>query len=326
MKDTRPLEAGLGKRSIRKIGFVYKPEGRFDWWQSHCMAPAPVLINEDVIRVFMGCWDKNKISRIGFIDVLKENPTKIVNIAENPVLDIGRDGCFDENGVFPGHVYLRQDGKVFLYYTGFQLGHKIRHYNFGGLAISEDNGASFKRYSEAPIMDRADEGLFVRAGQSIEEADNGFHMVYSAGSSWHLCEGELRPVYDVFYQFSPDGISTSKNGIKIIEADLNVEHGLGRPQIIKLGRYFYCFYTRRIIKDMKYFIGVSRSLDCKTWERIDDIFEHLNEEDTKIKGFDDEMIYFSACVKASENKALIFYSGNYFGLGGLGVIEFAYDN
>ena len=64
-----------------------------------------------------------------------------------------------------------------MYYTGFQLGHKIRHYNFGGLAISKDGGDTFKRYSQAPIMDRADEGLFVRAGQSIELAgDKTFHI------------------------------------------------------------------------------------------------------------------------------------------------------
>ena len=47
--------------------------------------------------------------------------------------------------------------KIYLYYTGFQTGVNVPHYNFGGLAISED-GENFKRVSSAPILDRSDEG------------------------------------------------------------------------------------------------------------------------------------------------------------------------
>lgn len=307
------------KMKATKIGFIFEPQIN-SWWKSHAMAPAAFMYDKDTIRIYMGCWDENKISRIGYIDVYVHNPKKIKNICDNFILDIGQDGCFDENGVFPGHVFDMGEGKIHLYYTGFQLGHKIRHYNFGGLAISNDGGNKFTRYSQAPIMDRADEGLFVRAGQSIEKSEaGGFHMVYSAGSGWHMCNGELRPVYDVFYQHSEDGVTIKNKGKKIIACDLEVEHGLGRPQIINLGKYFYCFYTRRIIKDMRYFIGAARSIDCVKWERIDNIFDEI--EYGKTKDFDHEMIYFPCVVKISENKALLFYSGNYFGKGGMGAIE-----
>lgn len=304
----------------RKIGFVFKPEGTLDWWRSHAMAPAPILREDGTVRVYMGCWTEDKISRIGYVDVLADRPTEVINISKAPVLDIGRDGCFDENGVFPAHAYRFDDGRVYLYYTGFQLGHKIRHYNFGGLAVSNDDGATFHRYSEAPVMDRADEGLFVRAGQSIEKAeDGGFHVIYSAGSSWHPCEGELRPVYDVFYQKSPDGITLSKTGTKIVSCDLNVEHGLGRPQILRLGETYYAFYTRRIIEGMRYFIGCAKSKDCVNWERIDHVFDEIPYGADG--DFDCEMIYFPAVVQTSPSRALLFYSGNYFGRDGMGVIE-----
>lgn len=305
---------------VNKLGFIFKPEGNTDWWRTHTMAPAPIVLDSDTVRIYMGCWTADKVSRIGYIDVNLHSPTEILKISDNPVLDIGKDGCFDENGVFPAHVYNFNDGRVYLYYTGFQLGHKIRHYNFGGLAISNDGGQSFQRYSEAPVMDRADEGLFVRAGQSIEKAeDGGFHVIYSAGSSWHMCLGELRPVYDVFYQKSPDGIQLEKAGKKIVTCDLSIEHGLGRPQIIRLGDMYYAFYTRRIIEGMKYFIGCARSKDCNTWERIDHVFDGIayGSEDE----FDCDMIYFPAAVKISDSKALLFYSGNYFGKDGLGAIE-----
>lgn len=304
----------------KKIGFIFKPKGDINWWKSHTMAPAPILLDDGTIRVYMGCWTADKISRIGYLDVKAEQPTAIINVSDTPVLDIGRDGCFDENGVFPAHAYKFDDGRVYLYYTGFQLGQKIRHYNFGGLAISTDGGDTFHRHSEAPIMDRADEGLFVRAGQSIERADDGgFHVIYSAGSSWHMCQGELRPVYDVFYQKSPDGITINKIGEKILTCDLSIEHGLGRPQIIRFGNFYYAFYTRRIIEGMRYFIGCARSKDCKTWERIDYVF---NDIEYGVKDeFDCDMIYFPAVVKITDSKALLFYSGNYFGRDGLGVVE-----
>lgn len=305
---------------LRKLGKIETNHSPTAEWASHFMAPAAVMLNDAEIRIFYGAWDKNRISRIRYLDVSTEDPLKVIRYSSNHILDIGEDGCFDENGVFPAHAYKVDANNVYLYYTGFQLGHKIRHYNFGGLAKSTNNGQSFQRVSRAPLLDRSDEGLFVRAGQSIvSDGKSGFHCVYSAGSSWHLCNNELRPVYDVFYQHSEDGISLNRLGTKIISCDLNIEHGLGRPQITKLNGKFYVFYTRRIIKDMKYFLGCAFSEDLKTWTRADHLFNTV--EFGKAGEFDNEMIYFPAAVQISKDKALLFYCGNYFGRDGLGCIE-----
>jgi hypothetical protein len=306
-----------------KLGFVHSAHDESEGWASHLMAPAPVRLEDGVIRVFVGGWDSSGISRIRYVDVDGANPKRVLGLSPRPVLDIGEDGCFDENGVFPAHAYRFENGRIYLYYTGFQLGHKIRHYNFGGLAVSDDNGLSFTRLSKAPLLDRADEGLFVRAGQSIEsDGSGGYHVAYSAGSSWFPCNGKMRPVYDVFYQHSPDGIALSREGRKIIECDIAVEHGLGRPQIIRLGEFFYVFYTRRIIEGMRYFLGCSRSKDCVSWERYDDLFKP--DLFGKQGEFDSEMVYFPAVLKTGPDKAFLFYSGNYYGRDGMGVMELAF--
>lgn len=307
---------------ISKIGLVSRYNHDFSGtnWASHLMAPAPVILNDKILRVYFGGWDSNKISRIRYLDLALDNPSRIMGFSKNAVLDIGDDGCFDENGVFPAHIYKFNNEKIFLYYTGFQLGHKIRHYNFGGLAISEDNGQSFKRVSRAPILDRSDEGLFVRAGQSIALANGGgLHVVYSAGSSWHLCQGELRPVYDVYYQKSSDGIALEKSGRKILSADLGIEHGLGRPQIVQMNGEYYIFYTRRIIEGMKYSFGCARSNDMVNWERLDHIFD--DSFFGKKGEFDCNMVYFPAVVQVTAKKAYLFYSGNNFGEEGMGLME-----
>lgn len=296
-----------------KIGLICKPSSEQNWWVSHAMAPTAFLYDPQTIRVFIGCWDNHGISRIGFLDLNASNPCDVLNKSASPVVDIGKDGCFDDNGVFPGHVYSHE-GIVYLYYTGFQKLCKIPFTNFCGLALSRDGGNTFEKVSEVPVMDRADEGLFTRAGTSIIYESGLFHAFYSVGSSWYQIAGKERPIYQINYQSSTDGINFKSNGALAVKCDLKVEHGLGRPQIIKIKKKYYLFYTRRTI-DFKYRIGVAESYDLNTWKRIDswlDPIEHGN-----ISEFDSQMVYFP-CVLEVNNKLYLFYSGNGYGKGGLG--------
>ncbi|MBA6233484.1 MULTISPECIES: hypothetical protein [unclassified Colwellia] len=301
-----------------KKGFVFahNEDCKSDWWQSHTMAPSAIQLNNGSLRIYFGAWDSKKISSITYIDVDSSDPRKVLYVEKTtPVLTFGEDGMFDENGVFPGHAY-NHEGEIYLYYTGFQLGHKVRHYNFGGLALSSD-GTNFIRTSQAPILDRAEEGLYVRAGQSTLVEKGKFHNVYSAGSGWFNLAGEDRPVYDVFYQNNNDGKTMADKGNKIVECDFTKEHGLGRPQITKIGDDYYTFYTRRTV-DFKYFIGCSKSKDLVTWVRADDEFSFTHSN----TGFDSEMIYFPSVVYAKDvDKYYLFYSGNYFGRDGIGFAE-----
>lgn len=301
-----------------KKGFVYCVNHKYEWWDSHLMAPAPMRLDDLTIRIYIGCWSKEQISRIGYIDVDINNPAIVKNICKYPVLEIGSNGCFDDNGVFPAHVYKFSQDKIYLYYTGFQLGDKIPFFNFSGLAVSKDNGNTFERYSKTPVLDRSDEGLFTRAGISIYPDEEGFHCVYSAGSGWFFLNGKERPIYEVFYQKSRDGVHFSRHGEKIVACDLEIEHGLGRPQIIKLGEWYYVFYTRRIIKGMNYFLGCTRTKDFIKWERMDSVFNDVpfGEEGE----FDNKMIYFPGVLQVSEHKAFCFYTGNHYGETGIGYI------
>lgn len=289
---------------------VYKRACQNGLWRSHTMAPTPVMLGNDVIRIYVGGWDENGISRIWYIDVAADEPARVLRVSERPVLDLGAAGAFDDNGVFPGHVY-RHEERFFLYYTGFQLGHRVRYFNFGGLAVSDD-GEHFERVSQAPVLDRSDEGLTVRAGQSIIWDRDKFRSCYSAGSGWMRVGGETRPIYDVYYQESFSVSDWGKEGSKIVECDLEVEHGLGRPQLVKAQGKYYVFYTRRML-DMRYHMGAAISTDCLSWHRVDDqvSVEHAHQ------GFDDEMVYFPSVLE-HKGRFCLFYSGNGFGKGGLG--------
>lgn len=300
---------------LGKIYFRNPSANENSWWRSHTLAPTAIQLNEFVIRIYVGGLDVNGISRIGWIDVDVKNPLHIIGISDDPILDIGSAGSFDENGVFPAHAYLVDD-EIRLYYTGFQLGFQVPHFNFGGLAIGQKGENSLARYSQAPIIDRADEGLAVRAGQSILKNNGRYEVAYSAGSTWVETGGKLRPCYDVYMQNSRDGIRLGPVGNCIIKHNPLNEHGLGRPQIIKLGGEKYIFYTRRML-GMKYFFGYAHFDPFENkWERIDDV----NGLNHSANGFDSEMVYFPSILDIpSVNRTYIFYSGNNFGEAGLGV-------
>lgn len=298
-----------------KRGKIFTASAVGNWWNSHTMAPSAVVVDSSTIRVFIGCWDEHGISRIGFVDVDASNPLIIKSISKEPVLEIGMPGTFDENGVFPAHA-AKIGNSIYLYYTGFQLGYKIRHFNFGGLAKSTSSSEKFTRVSNSPVLDRKDEGLLVRAGQSVFLEDGIFKTVYSSGSEWVSAGGKMRPTYDVFYQESSDGITYNGIGKKIVEFDRVTEHGLGRPQLIKLRDSYYIFYTRRTL-DMKYYFGIAKSNDCVSWKRIDDQITGIEHS---INDWDSEMIYFPSVVCTSD-KVFLFYSGNNFGETGFGFAE-----
>lgn len=304
-----------------KRGFIYKPYKESSLWIDHAMAPAPIMIDNSTIRIFMGGWDTNNISRIYYIDVDANNPSSVKNIITTPVLDIGEYGCFDDNGVFPGHVY-RHKKKIYLYYTGFQKLDKIPFSNFSGLAISADNGMTFKRVSKAPVMDRKDEGLFTRAGISIIVKDNIFHTFYAVGNSWHFVNGKNRPVYEINYITSNDGIHFGESGRTILTCDYDVEHGLGRPQICEFNDIYFVFFTRRFL-NFKYGIGVARSNDLINWKRIDNWLDTI--QLGQAGEFDSDMIYFPAFINTG-TKQYLFYVGNGYGMDGFGYAELKKKN
>src|SRR6516164_2647295 len=168
---------------------IFKADGERPWWSHGALAPSPILLSPDRIRVFVGAMDRAGISRIAYVDVQADDPSRILAISEQPVLDLGRPGTFDDNGVFPASA-CRIGGRIFLYYTGFQLVDKIRYTMFGGLAIGDAHGESF------------------RPGPSILPFDGTYLAAYSAGSAWEDPGegGKSRPTYRLFVSTSPDGI------------------------------------------------------------------------------------------------------------------------
>ena len=175
-----------------KKGLIYCPNAESSWAQHSALTPTPYLLNDEVIRVFCSFRDAKGVGRIGYVDVQAQNPSQVVGISKEPVLDIGTKGAFDDNGVILGDI-LQFDQSLYLYYVGFQLVEKVKFLAFTGLAMSQDGGNSFVRNSRAPVLDRSDGGLYFRAIHSIFKEGNRYRAWIGAGSDWVTIKERLFP-------------------------------------------------------------------------------------------------------------------------------------
>ena len=110
-----------------KRGLVKIPPKMGSWASTHAMVPFPFQINEKVIRVFTTFLDQKGIGRPGYLDISVDDPLKVLNYSSRPILDIGRPGSFDDNGIVLCSVVQNSDGSLYMYYSGFELCHKIRY-------------------------------------------------------------------------------------------------------------------------------------------------------------------------------------------------------
>ena len=297
-----------------KRGLIYCVKGdESDWKNNSFLTPQPYLLNEEIIRVYGSFRDKDGVGRIGYIDVEAENPSKVVKVSSNPVLDIGRAGCFDDNGVILGDVFDFED-KVYMYYVGFQHVQKAKFYAFSGLAISADKGETFTRVKNTPILDRAEEGLFGRCVHTViyDESRKIFRVWYSVIFDWTYINEIPYPTYDIKYIESQDGIHFAEEGIQCVKCNSN-EYRIGRPKVRVLpnGKFEMRYTSDTYNKE--YISGYAESDDGVNWERKD----HLAWLTKSENGFDSEMACYPVVIEVA-GKTYMFYDGNGMGLTGFG--------
>ncbi len=298
----------------KKLGVVWKPDGSMSWARTHASCPTPVWGKDGTLRVYIQCRDEKNVGRIGFVDLDPDDPLRVVNCAEKPVLDIGAPGTFDDNGVFQCSIVLAGDGRLLMYYVGFELCHRVRYRLLTGLAVSVDGGQRFERVKSTPILERSDSELLFRGGPFVLSDKGRYRMWYVAGSRWLEIEGKSMPVYDLRYVESEDGIHWPDQGRVVLEISEQDEHGFGRPFVISEGDRYKMFYSIRKKSLRQYRMGYAESDDGIKWIRKDDqIGLGVSPE-----GWDSEAVEYAAVVKPGE-RSFMFYNGNDFGATGFGV-------
>ncbi|PVX82302.1 hypothetical protein [Paraburkholderia unamae] len=298
-----------------KLGIVYAPDERAPWAVSHAMVPTPFLLNDNTIRVFVTLCDANFVGRPVYVDVDARDPKKILGVGPGPLMDIGVPSAFDDNGVLTCSVTRLDDGRIFMYYAGFELGVKVRYKLLTGLAVSSDNGERFERVQQTPVLERSDSEMTFRGGPFVFREDGVFKLWYVAGSGWEMIDGKPMPVYVLKYAESSDGVQWPKEGRTVLDLTGSDEHGFGRPWITKSanGKYqLYYSIRRRSLR--AYRLGYAESDDGIHWLRKDDEMGL----DVTPGSFDSDAIMYSAVINV-HGQTYCFYNGNEFGRDGFAV-------
>jgi hypothetical protein len=300
-----------------KKGTIFSPKRNYEWNQSHAQIPLIEILEDSIFRIYYSSRDKQNRSRTSFIEVEAVNPSNILYIHNKPILELGPLGTFDESGIMPSSI-INFNNKKFLYYTGWNTGSNVSYRLSIGLAISEDNGKTFKKLSQGPILDRSifDECLCASPFVIIEK--DIWKMWYISGTKWEIIDGKPEPFYHIKYADSLDGISWNREGRICIDYDSFTE-GISRPCIFKEQDQYLIYYSYRNNKNYRsnkassYRIGVATSLNGKEWTRKDESIGIT----LSLNGWDSEMLCYPY-VFEWHNKRYMFYNGNGFGKTGFG--------
>ncbi|NLK94078.1 MAG: hypothetical protein GX275_02640 [Clostridiales bacterium] len=301
----------------KKEGVVFSADNDFEWMVSHASLPFAYKKSEDYYRIFISTRNSYGQSFPAYVDYDFKNK-KIIKVSQKPLLNLGKPGTFDDNGIMFSSMVEDKD-KIYMYYIGWNMEVKVSYKLSIGLAISKDGGETFEKYSEGPIMDRSvDEPYFNTAPCVIKENDL-WRMWYVSCTGWIKSEGKMEPIYYVRSAESKDGINWVRKKEPAI--NYNSDHeAIGRPWVIKYKGIYRMWYSSRNTVDYRnnknntYKIGYAESEDGNKWIRKDNQVGLGISND----GWDSLMTCYCS-VFEEENKLFMLYNGNGFGKSGTGM-------
>ncbi len=301
----------------RKQGLIFVPDGAIGWMRSHASLPVADPLDESTLRIHFAARDQAGRSRIGWIDVDPDHPRLVRDLSHEPILPLGERGTFDDNGMTPSCI-VADDGLRYLYYIGWNPQVTVSYRLAIGLAVSEDGGFTYRRFSQGPLLDRdRDEPFFNTAPCVIHDRDS-WRMWYVSCTGWDEVDGRPEPMYDVKYAESADGITWRRTGLVCVGYDA-FTRAIGRPWVVRLDDHFAMWFSYRGLRDYRtdprtsYRVGYAESADGLLWERKPDPVGL----ERSAGGWDSVMTAYTN-VLASSGRLLCFHNGNGFGESGVG--------
>lgn len=290
----------------KKYGLFIEPEHDKPWSRTHAMIPTPEDLGDGRYRIYYsGRNDKNQ-SVITWAEVSLEEPFRVLRYAPDPVLEPGCLGCFDDNGVTPSCVMDLHTGEKALYYIGWNPGSTVRMHLFGGLALSTDDGATFSRWSRAPIIERCPTDPFLNTAPWVVRTCDEYRMYYVSGTGWRHKD---LPRYNIKLARSQDGKTWIRDGHVCIDYRDDTENALARPYVIYDGGRWKMWFGH---KGDAYRLGYAESSDGVYWERMDDAVG-IEPSPGEV---DEEMMEYAAII-VYKDRYYMLYNGNNYGYDGI---------
>ena len=234
----------------KKLGKVFTPQnivGR-SWLKEFSQAPA-VLIFDQFVRVYFSCRppaDENGqyVSYSGYVDLDRFDLFKILDVSNHPILHLGGLGEFDEFGTYPVSV-ARSGSEVRAYYGGWTRCESVPFNVAIGFATSHDEGKTFTKYGNGPVLSYTPDEPFVLSGPKIRYFNNTWCLFYIAGKKWKLVDGKAEPVYKIRMATSQDGIHWTKIGKDLVESRIEEDEAQASPDVCFYNGKYHMFFCYR---------------------------------------------------------------------------------
>jgi len=278
------------------------------------------LVCGDRVRIYFSTRQREAngkfLSQIAFVE-FDPKLERLLRVSTKPVISLGKRGTFDEHGIFPINV-VRHDGLVYAFTCGWSRRVSVSVETGIGLAISRDDGLTFERVGDGPVLSASLHEPFLVGDGFVIVRDGIWHMWYIYGTRW--IEGAQRErVYKIGYATSPDGWSWTKAGRSLIADRLGPDECQALPTVLDWGgRYHMVFCYRQATdfrqnRDRGYRLGYAWSDDLQSWTRDDEALG-LGFSET---GWDADMMCYPHLFRCGEQVYLL-YNGNEFGRHGFG--------
>lgn len=295
-------------------GLIFSPQDH-DWANTHAQVPTPLLY-DDRVRIFYADRFADGRSYTTYVDLDRNDLGRVIYAHKAPILDFGAPGTFDDDGAMPSFA-LRRDGQIWLYYSGWNRGVTVPYRNSVGIAVSDDDGASFRRMFEGPVLERCPQEPYIAVTPTILHEGGLWRMWYISGVSWTLVEGKYEPVYVIKYCYSDDGIAWARPNHLCVPQTHDRE-AFSHPTVVKHAGQYLMWYCHRHSEDYRdgagaYRIGFASSPDGLSWTRRD----HDHGLDVAQGGWDATMTCYPAVIEI-DGRIVMFYNGNGFGQSGFG--------
>ncbi|WP_397535120.1 hypothetical protein [Roseateles sp.] len=309
--------------SWKKLGNVFNPtvSRPQPWIQEYAQCPTPFILNDKVLRVYVACrpqrgGDLQYVSYPGYVDLARDDLSRVLKVSEQPLMSLGQPGAFDEFGIMPSS-FVRRGSDIYAYYTGWTRMQSVPYTLAIGVAVSRDGGETFEKVGEGPTLGLTLNEPYFVTGPVVRAVGNQWTMWYLSGRKWLHAEGKFEPVYQVAVARSSDGLHWQHDGTPILPRLSEDECQDILSPFYREGQWHAIFAHRRPSTSQgAYRLGYASSEDLHTWHR-DDAKAGIA---VSAEGWDSQMLCYPQVIEL-DGRTLMFYCGNDFGREGFGIAE-----
>jgi len=296
----------------RKLGLLYCPSAnnRHPKLVSHAANPLPIVVEDNLFRVFFSGRDLQNRSSVGAVDV-DIVKCKIMGEYYYPFFEHGPEGSFYSDGVSIGNCY-ESNGRRYMLFMGWQCP-QSNHWKgvIGRLIVSGD--LSLQLDSDWPVMDcDIVDPISLSYPWVAKNESGGYHMWYGSTRTWDTGNGEMLHVIN--YASSTDGSKWNREGLAV-PFELGKAQAFSRPTVVGNATTGYeMWFSYRGCSEETYRIGYASSQTGKQWALS---LEQAN-MGVSSEGWDSEMVEYPFVFDHNCERYML-YNGNGFGKTGFGL-------